>query len=142
MSPGLMRAREPYRVKNAITGIALGAFAVGIWAYSLSAVRQDVFDDVDEEARAMQRAGTKPVGTVEEGQHNVSDALGMSASTTTTMGNASPAIPVPPTVRNSLPHRGLLQQLDAKFPRLLDPDRKTLVYGAPPVDDIGKITTR
>ena len=139
MSPGLLRAREPYRVKNAITGIALGAFAVGIWAYSLSAVRQDVFDDVDEEARAMQRAGTKPVGTIEEGQHKISDTPGMSASAAATVGDASSA---PTTARKSLPPRGLLQHLDARFPRLLDPNRKTLVYGAPPVDDIGKITTR
>ena len=53
MSPGLKRAREPYRVKNAIMGLTLGAFAVGIWAYSINAVKQDVFDDIDEEARAM-----------------------------------------------------------------------------------------
>ena len=139
MSPGLLRAREPYRIRNAITGIALGAFAVGIWAYSLSAVRQDVFDDVDEEARAMQRAGIQPVGTVEDGQHKGSDIPG---STTTMMGNAPPAVSVPPTARNFPPPRGLLQHLDAKFPRLLDPDRKTLVYGAPPVDNIGKISTR
>jgi cytochrome c oxidase assembly factor 3 len=58
MSPGLKRAREPYRLRNAITGLALGAFAVGIWAYSISAVKQDVFDDVDEEARALARPGT------------------------------------------------------------------------------------
>ena len=58
MSPGLKRAREPYRVKNAILGLTLGAFAVGIWAYSISAVKQDVFDDVDEEARAMSATRT------------------------------------------------------------------------------------
>lgn len=58
MSPGLKRAREPYRVKNAIMGLTLGAFAVGIWAYSISAVKQDVFDDVDEEARAMSATRT------------------------------------------------------------------------------------
>jgi len=53
MSPGLQRAREPYRVKNAILGLSLSAFAVGIWAYSISAVKQDVFDDIDEEVAAL-----------------------------------------------------------------------------------------
>ena len=58
MSPGLKRAREPYRVKNAIMGLTLGAFAVAIWAYSINAVKQDVFDDLDEEARAMSATRT------------------------------------------------------------------------------------
>jgi len=53
MSPGLKRAREPFRVRNAVTGITLLGFAVGVWAYSIRAVKQDVFDDVDEEARVL-----------------------------------------------------------------------------------------
>ena len=64
MSPGLRRAREPYRVKNAIMGLTLGAFAVGIWAYSISAVKQDVFDDIDEEARAMSATRTPETKSV------------------------------------------------------------------------------
>ncbi|KAF8272110.1 hypothetical protein EI94DRAFT_1719012 [Lactarius quietus] len=62
MSQGLLRAREPYRVKNAITGLAISSFAVGVWLYSMSAVKQDNFDDVDEEARAMVLSGVKGVG--------------------------------------------------------------------------------
>ena len=57
MSPGLRRAREPYRLRNAITGLTLAAFGVGVWAYSISAVKQDVFDDVDEEARRLAAPG-------------------------------------------------------------------------------------
>lgn len=116
MSEGLMRAREPYRVKNALTGLAIGSFIVGVWLYSMSAVKQDNFDDVDEEARAMVRAGVKPVeekggegmktvGRKEEGERGI----------------------------------GLLALLDSKFPRLLDPERKTVVFGAPPVNSIGRI---
>jgi cytochrome c oxidase assembly factor 3, fungi type len=56
MSPGMLRAREPFRVKNAVTGVLLAAFGVGVWAYSIRAVKQDVFDDVDEEARALATA--------------------------------------------------------------------------------------
>ncbi|KAH9060947.1 hypothetical protein EDB87DRAFT_1612957 [Lactarius vividus] len=62
MSRGLLRAREPYRVKNAITGLAISSFAVGVWLYSMRAVKQDNFDDVDEEARAMAMSGVKAVG--------------------------------------------------------------------------------
>ena len=77
MSPGLKRAREPYRVKNAITGLTLGAFAVGIWAYSISAVKQDVFDDIDEEARALSATRTpetKSISPEATGRKEVSPA--------------------------------------------------------------------
>ncbi|CAE6477266.1 unnamed protein product [Rhizoctonia solani] len=52
MSPALKRARQPFALKNAITGTAIAAFAVGVWAYSISAVKQDNFDDIDAEANA------------------------------------------------------------------------------------------
>ncbi|KAF8313397.1 hypothetical protein DL93DRAFT_2058949 [Clavulina sp. PMI_390] len=47
VSPALRRAREPYRIRNGVTGGLLVAFAVSVWAYSISAVKQDNFDDVD-----------------------------------------------------------------------------------------------
>jgi cytochrome c oxidase assembly factor 3, fungi type len=81
MSPGLKRAREPYRVKNAIMGLTLGAFAVGIWAYSINAVKQDVFDDIDEEARAMSATRTpekKSVSPEATGSKPVSPAQSVS----------------------------------------------------------------
>ena len=56
MSPGLQRARAPFRVRNAITGLVLTGFAAGVWAYSISAVKQDDFSDIDEEAKALARA--------------------------------------------------------------------------------------
>jgi cytochrome c oxidase assembly factor 3 len=52
MSPALKRARQPFVVRNAITGTCIAAFAVGVWAYSISAVKQDNFDDIDAEATA------------------------------------------------------------------------------------------
>lgn len=111
MSAGLTRAREPYRVKNALTGLAIGSFIVGVWLYSMSAVKQDNFDDVDEEARAMVRAGVK---TLED--------KGVEA----TMARKEKA-------------QGLLAVLDEQFPGFLDPERKTMVWGAPPVDSVGRI---
>ncbi|CAE6516235.1 unnamed protein product [Rhizoctonia solani] len=52
MSPALKKARQPFVIRNAITGTAIAAFAVGVWAYSISAVKQDNFDDIDAEANA------------------------------------------------------------------------------------------
>jgi cytochrome c oxidase assembly factor 3, fungi type len=123
MSAGLMRAREPYKVKNALTGLAIGSFIVGVWLYSMSAVKQDNFDDVDEEARAMVRAGVKPL-----------EEKGAEAMTTTTVEKKEE--------EKRAHHHGLLALLDAKFPRLLDPEGKTVVFGAPPVDMIGRIGQR
>jgi len=146
MSPGLKRAREPYRLRNALTGLALGAFAVGIWAYSISAVKQDVFDDIDEEARAIARTGTvAEVLSVKEEKKTMEAAIAAATSTfVEPVSSASPSSTVPATLstgpaRTSAPSRGLLQQLDSRFPRLLDPQRKTLVWGAPPVDNIGRM---
>ncbi|KAG9317706.1 yeats family-domain-containing protein [Chiua virens] len=56
MSPGLLRAREPFRFQNALTGLVLAGFATAVWAYSIRAVKQDDFSDVDEEAREMMMA--------------------------------------------------------------------------------------
>ncbi|KAG8973749.1 hypothetical protein FRC05_008168 [Tulasnella sp. 425] len=50
ISPSLARARAPFRAQNAITGLTLFGFAVSVWAYSIHAVKQDNFDDVDFEA--------------------------------------------------------------------------------------------
>jgi Coiled-coil domain-containing protein 56 len=112
MSQGLMRAREPYRVKNMITGLAISSFAVGVWFYSIRAVKQDNFDDVDEEARAMARAGVKDVEVKDDKDGTI---------TRTVSGEGQPEVrPV-----------GLLA-------RAFDPKRKTIVWGAPPVDSIGR----
>ncbi|KAG5648726.1 hypothetical protein DXG03_000073 [Asterophora parasitica] len=145
MSPGLKRAREPYRVRNAVTGVLLGACAIGIWAYSISAVKQDVFDDVDEEARAMARSGTvNEVLSVKEEKKVMDAAIAAAVSGVEfTQVNATPAVSAPGNAPSRTPTtnltRGILQHLDGGFPRLLDPQRKTWVWGAPPVDNIGKI---
>ncbi|RAH46982.1 uncharacterized protein BO66DRAFT_437783 [Aspergillus aculeatinus CBS 121060] len=42
----LLRARRPYLVKNAITGLCLVGFTIGVYAYTIRAVGQDEFSDV------------------------------------------------------------------------------------------------
>jgi len=50
ISPSLARARAPFRTQNVITGFTLFGFAASVWAYSIYAVKQENFDDVDFEA--------------------------------------------------------------------------------------------
>ncbi|RDW81754.1 uncharacterized protein DSM5745_05311 [Aspergillus mulundensis] len=42
----LLRARRPYLVKNAVTGVGLCIFTIGVYAYTLRAVGQEDFSDV------------------------------------------------------------------------------------------------
>lgn len=131
MSPGLRRARAPFRFRNALTGVALGAFAVGIWAYSISAVKQDVFDDIDDEARALQ-AGRHASASRDQ------VTVGSVASHPVPQP-ASPPADVPAAV-SIPPRKGILRHLESRFPNLLDPHSKTFVFEAPPLDDLGTIS--
>lgn len=141
MSPGLKRAREPFRVRNAITGLALATFAVGIWAYSISAVKQDVFDDIDAEVMEQKqqqqvRQQRLEVLSVKEEKKVMEAAVNAAA-----IASSNPSL-LPSSGATSVPvapGRGLLQWLDGRYPWLLDPQRKTLIWGAPPVDNIGKM---
>jgi len=45
-SAALIRARRPYLVKNAVLGLAIAAFAGGVYAYTIHVIGQDEFDDV------------------------------------------------------------------------------------------------
>ncbi|KAG9234340.1 hypothetical protein BJ875DRAFT_16475 [Amylocarpus encephaloides] len=45
-SAALIRARRPYLIKNAITGIGLFGFCIGVYAFTIRAVSQDEFEDV------------------------------------------------------------------------------------------------
>ena len=90
MSPGLQRARAPFRFRNALTGGILASFAIGVWAYSLSAVAQDDFSDVDEEARAISSSNSPAEVTGKE-TANVTSA----SSPNTTVVAVAPVTPTP-----------------------------------------------
>jgi len=137
MSPGLKRAREPYRLKNAIVGLGLGAFAVGVWAYSISAVKQDVFDDVDEEVEVLVSANSP------SNQLSISNLQKQDITSTTKPGTLRDSIILQEAAKAeakaNTPARGVLRHIEHRVPWLLDPERKTLVWGAPPVDNVGKM---
>lgn len=161
MSPGLLRARAPFRIQNALTGVVLAGFATAVWAYSIRAVKQDDFSDVDEEAREMMltkssREQTGGLGVGGEssvvgnqgGEVDV-DVVGTGAmSREGTSGSASNLAVSTWTgsgirVRPQSRPRGVLAPiLDRAFPHVLDPMRKTLVWGAPPMDDLGRVCLR
>ncbi|KOS18676.1 Cytochrome c oxidase assembly factor 3 [Escovopsis weberi] len=44
--PALIRARRPYLVKNAVTGLGLLGLVAGVYMYTIRAVGQDDFEDV------------------------------------------------------------------------------------------------
>ncbi|KAL3417575.1 Cytochrome c oxidase assembly factor 3, mitochondrial [Phlyctema vagabunda] len=45
-SASLIRARRPYLIKNALTGVGIFGFAIGVYVFTIRAVSQDEFDDV------------------------------------------------------------------------------------------------
>lgn len=140
MSPGLRRARAPFRVRNAITGLIIASFAVGVWAYSISAVKQDNFDDVDEEAKILVGSGTTNMRSIEDEEKAKVAKVGGAVANGEAVGLTPAAIvkiPLPPAVA---PTRGILAHLvERRFPHVLDPQRKTFVWGAPPVDQLGRM---
>ena len=138
MSPGLLRARAPFKVRNAITGVTIAALVVGVWAYSIAAVKQDSFADVDDEARILAASGsTQNIRSIEDEEK----AKASTITSTLTSTSASPVQPQSPSVATpGLAPRGVLAPLfERHYPRLLDPTNKTLVWGAPPVDKFGRL---
>jgi len=145
MSPGLLRARAPFRVRNAITGVTIAALVVGVWAYSIAAVKQDSFADVDEEAKILAASGsTQNIKSIED-EEKAKVAAIVPVHTPSALISASPVQPQPPVIAARLPGlvprpKGILAPLlDRHYPRLLDPTSKTLIWGAPPVDRVGRL---
>jgi len=161
MSPGLKRARQPFLFKNIATGVILSTFVLGVYTYSIRAVKQDEFDDIDEEAKARafakqnesqlrQMESARGVLSVEEEKHTMEAAAravassirggSVSASGDTHLALESKSL-VAPTLTSApaVTTRGLLPKY---LPFLLDSSSKSLVRGAPPVDNIGTVGGR
>ncbi|THH23185.1 hypothetical protein EUX98_g7996 [Antrodiella citrinella] len=141
MSPGLQRARAPFRMRNALTGLILAGFATGVWAYSISAVKQDDFSDIDEEAKALAKANPPAVAAVSADSGAGADVNGHTV-VDTKAGSVRGVDPVSVGAREASVRRGLLVKLlegRRWGERVLDPTSKTLVWGAPPVDNVGRL---
>ena len=149
MSPGLLRARAPFRARNAITGVTIAALVVGVWAYSIAAVKQDSFADVDEEARILAASGTTQNIKSIEDEEKAKVSTIPPVYTPSTSSSTNPLRPQPPVITTPVvtllpglaprPKGVLVPLLERYYPRLLDPASKTLIWGAPPVDRIGRL---
>ena len=143
MSPGLLRARAPFKVRNAITGVTIAVLVVGVWAYSIAAVKQDSFADVDEEARILAASGsTQNIKSIEDEEKAKAGAITpahtlLTSTSASQMQSQHPAITMPGLAPQ--PKGILVPLLERYYPRLLDPTNRTLVWGAPPVDRIGRL---
>ncbi|KAH8118431.1 hypothetical protein DFH11DRAFT_1874602 [Phellopilus nigrolimitatus] len=144
LSPGLQRARAPYRVRNAITGLLIGTFAVGVWAYSIRAVKQDTLEDLDEEAKAfldarMADEKVKAAAAAPTSTPSTETRLSSAALEKGELSSAAGASTLSSSTNAARPRGILASQLGRYFPRALDPASRTIIWGAPPVDRIGRL---
>lgn len=56
VSAGLARARLPFRTANVVTGAAIGGFTFFVYAWSIRAVKQDDFSDVEMPSETVKAA--------------------------------------------------------------------------------------
>ncbi|KAH9817105.1 hypothetical protein DFH28DRAFT_963082 [Melampsora americana] len=125
MSQGLQRARAPFRVKNLLTGAGILSFTFAVYAYSISAVKQDDFSDIPtpsiEEIKRLNQT---------KAQSDSEQISSSSSSTTTTQA-----------LTQSLPPLGLLGSATSWI-RAGKPSQSELVIGAPSLDQLGQINDR
>lgn len=139
MSRGMRRARELYLLRNTIAGALLFGFIVSVYGYSMGAVKQESFDDVDELALVQsmnQNTSTKPAPITAPARDTDTPRLAAAAEPAPAHGGK--LVPAPLGASTPARTRGILPQLlSSRYPWLLDPVSKTFVWGAPPIDRIG-----
>ncbi|WVQ94197.1 hypothetical protein IAU59_001275 [Kwoniella sp. CBS 9459] len=173
MSPSLTRARKPFILTNVLIGGTLFAFAVGVYVYSISAVKQDDFSDVEDLLPPLEER--KKLQSIEDEQRatsslqSIASALPFSGGSsapsrpattplphaTSSAASPSKAIPQPDLSGQVLPLAELtstsksggflgtkrLSELEWIRKRgLVDPKGNVLVWGAPDVERIGRIS--
>ncbi|WVW81308.1 hypothetical protein I302_103299 [Kwoniella bestiolae CBS 10118] len=170
MSPSLQRARKPFVLTNVLIGGTLFAFAVGVYAYSISAVKQDDFSDVEDLLPPLEERRKLP--SIEDEQRaskslqSIASALPLSSPpspksqpantplpyATSTGSSPSKEIPQPDLSGASLPlletqstsgRWGVKRISELEWVKkrgLVDPKGNVLVWGAPDVDRVGNIT--
>ncbi|KAL9031822.1 MAG: hypothetical protein Q9196_000195 [Gyalolechia fulgens] len=60
----LIRARQPFLIKNIFTGLGLAAFTISVYAFTIRAVAQDDFSDVQVPNAPEQPPHTPHTGVV------------------------------------------------------------------------------
>ncbi|WVN88515.1 uncharacterized protein L203_103726 [Cryptococcus depauperatus CBS 7841] len=142
MSSSLKRARKPFILTNALIGGTIVAFAAGVYAYSISAVQQDDFSDVADLLPPLEERSN--IKSIEDEAREKQLSLGSALSTSNGLPRSS-AIPNRPieTTTADGPGGWRIKRLgDIEWIRtkgLVDPQGNVLVWGAPNVDDIGRM---
>jgi len=141
VSEGLKRARRPFRTRNFVTGSLIFGFAASVYFYSIRAVAQDDFSDLDQPLSDDKR---RSLTSIEE-QQRQRDELRLAAKgpLAPTPGSVAAAAASSPAVdglaAGGAPARqsGVLSLVRGAFAGK-GADSK-LVWGAPPVDRVGRI---
>lgn len=147
----MARARAPFRIQNAVTGLTLVGFAVSVWAYSIYAVKQENFDDIDFEAlNTTVEEKAKRISLEDELKakkkgvqamaHEVDERMAKAASSL--MGSTETLVTEATTAAGTpKDQRGILLQVPA-ITKYYPPGEISFVSRAPPVDQIGRIGDR
>jgi len=157
MSAALQRARRPFRVRNTLVGLGVAAFAAGAYTYSISAVKQEDFSDIDILAPAVaDRAAIKSIEDEQKEKQELK-ALGAAAvskamasgdqrsgilqpAASSTPDFVAPSVLDAATNPSSKTVRGFLSDIVPSAAR--HPTEGTLVWGAPNVDKVGTMWDR
>lgn len=91
VSEGLKRARRPFRTRNFVTGGLITAFAFSVYFYSIRAVAQDDFSDLDQPISDEQRRLARSIEDERRDKEAVvADRLAVRDGTTTMSQSVSP----------------------------------------------------
>ncbi|WWD22716.1 hypothetical protein CI109_107209 [Kwoniella shandongensis] len=163
MSTSLKRARKPFILTNSLIGGTIFAFAVGVYFYSISAVQQDDFSDVEDllpplEERSKLRS-IEDEAREQKSLQSIASALPLSSNRPLPSATSSPASPskaLPPVdtssvseaIREAVPSgrsgwgfgTKRLSEVDwVKKRGWVDGKGNVLVWGAPDVDRLGRV---
>lgn len=144
VSEGLKRARRPFRTRNWITGSLITAFAASVYFYSIRAVAQDDFSDLDQPVDEDLRKSVRSIEDEKRAKEALFASDRLSAGGTTTSAAAlnvveainpaeALALGAPTPARQS----GVLGMVKGAFGG--KGAESKVVWGAPNVDRLGRI---
>ncbi|GAA5957690.1 hypothetical protein JCM3765_001483 [Sporobolomyces pararoseus] len=132
VSEGLKRARAPFRTRNAIVGLGLSGFMFSVYLYSIRAVAQDDFADLQAPTEEQRRNTV----SIEEERRNREALKGQQLDIAAPVP-PSPLAPSTPALPSQPSHTGILGRLRSTFGG--KGTESSLVWGAPSVDSVGRI---
>ncbi|GAA5993550.1 hypothetical protein JCM5350_002800 [Sporobolomyces pararoseus] len=136
VSEGLKRARAPFRTRNAIVGLGLSGFMFSVYLYSIRAVAQDDFADLQAPTEEQRRN----MVSIEEERRNREALKGQQLDIAAPVPPSplAPSTPALPSTNSTPPlHTGILGRLRSTFGG--KGTESSLVWGAPNVDSVGRI---